>query len=62
MEDCAIDAWSTVGDEENRDGISISMGLQEIEESGKSTRIACEHEANGFRSICECTSAQQKDV
>ena len=62
MEDRSIDDRSTVGDEENRDGFPISMDLQEIEESSENTRIACEHEANGFRSIYEFTSAQQKDV
>ena len=55
MEDRSIDAWSTVGDEEDRDGISISMGLQEIEESRENTRIAYEHKTSGFRSMYVCT-------
>ena len=62
MEDRSIDHWSIMGDEENRDGFPISMDLQEIEESRENTRIACEHEAIGFRSMHECTTAQQKDV
>ena len=62
MEDRSIDDWSNVGDDENRDGFPISMDLQEIEESRKNTRVACGHEAIGFRSMHECASAQQKDV
>ena len=51
MEDRSIDAWSTVGDEEDRDGISISMDLQEIEEPRENTGITYEHQADGFGRI-----------
>ena len=47
MEDRSADHWSTMGDEEDRDGISISMDLQEIEESRKNTGIVYEHQADG---------------
>ena len=61
MEDRSIDAWSTMGDKENRDGFPISMDLSETEESRKNTRIACS-KAIGFRSMHEYKTAQQKDI
>ena len=61
MEDCSIDSWSIVGDEENRDGISSSMGFEETEESGKNTGIA-DHEAFRFWTMHQHKTAKQKDI
>ena len=49
MEDRSIDHWSIMGDEEDGDGISISMDSEEIEESGKNAEIVYECQADGFR-------------
>ena len=40
-----------MGDEEDGDGISISMDSQEIEESRENTGIVHEHQADGFGRI-----------
>ena len=51
MEDRSTDHRSTMGVEEDSDGISISMDLQEIEESRENTGIVYEHQADGFGRI-----------
>ena len=62
MEDRSIDDWSTMGDDENRGKFPVSMDPQEIEESRENPRIACEHEAIGFRSMHGCKTTQQTDI